>query len=95
MRQSTQITQNARWPWGNVGGSLAQVIDYKLVIDDMKEKASVTLWLDMKTGLPLKRTSTVTWHADTVTNTETYEIQLNLTIDDDLFSVPDKVPGGL
>jgi outer membrane lipoprotein-sorting protein len=55
-----------------VSGKEAQAIDYKLTTKAGKEPLAVTVWIDVKTNLPVKRVVTLQKGKETVTVTETY-----------------------
>ena len=69
-----------------VGKQQAQMISYDLKVNNDTHKAK--LWLSTKTGLPLKRTITITMDGKKGTVTETYQCKLNPKLNDKLFQAP-------
>jgi outer membrane lipoprotein-sorting protein len=59
-------------------GSEARRLDYQVAIKGLDHLLSVALWLDLKTGLPVKRTVTEEIAGEKKTLVETYR---NLTLD--------------
>jgi outer membrane lipoprotein-sorting protein len=55
-----------------VSGKEAQALVYKLTAKGAKEPLAVTVWIDGKTNLPVKRAVTLKQGAETLTVTETY-----------------------
>jgi outer membrane lipoprotein-sorting protein len=70
-----------------VGEREAQVIDYKLVMDN-RDTAESTIWLDTETKLPLKRVFSSKNDNESLRITETYQIRLNSKIDGKKFELP-------
>jgi outer membrane lipoprotein-sorting protein len=70
-----------------VGEREAQVIDYKLVMDN-RDTAETTIWLDTETKLPLKRVLTSKNGNESLRVTETYRIRINGKIDGKKFELP-------
>ena len=71
-----------------VGGREAQVIEYQVKLPDYRD--DLTLWLDVKTGLPLKRVIERKYGARSRT-TEVYrEFTVNPKLDPGLFVLPKK-----
>jgi outer membrane lipoprotein-sorting protein len=75
-----------------VGKQEAQVVQHTLTLKLPKEvKAEVTVWIDTKTQLPLKRVFTTTAEGKKVTVTETYtKVELDGKIDPKQFELPKK-----
>ena len=72
-----------------VGDREAQVLEYKLTARLAKEPFAVTVWLDPKTNLPLKRTITGDPGGQKMTISETYDkVALDEKIDEKKFEVP-------
>jgi outer membrane lipoprotein-sorting protein len=72
-----------------VAGKDAQSVEYKLTIKGMKEPLAVTVWLDSKTDLPLKRVLKGTEDGKTMTITETYtEVTLDKKFEAKTFELP-------
>ncbi len=72
-----------------VGDHEAQVIDYNLQVKDMKETIPVSVWVDTKTDLPLKRVITTTMGKEKVTITETYsKLNPNEKVENKKFELP-------
>ena len=55
-----------------IGDHDAQIIDYNLQVKDRTETIPVSVWVDTKTDLPLKRILTTTKGKEKVTITKTY-----------------------
>jgi outer membrane lipoprotein-sorting protein len=70
-----------------VGEREAQIIDYKLVMDN-RDTAQTTIWLDTETKLPLKRVLTSKNNNESLRVTETYQIRVNGKIDGKKFELP-------
>jgi hypothetical protein len=71
-----------------VGNQEAQVVEYKLQVQGRDEMA-VSVWLDTKTDLPLKRVLTGKKGDDKVTITETYsKMKIDAKIDPKKFELP-------
>jgi outer membrane lipoprotein-sorting protein len=72
-----------------IDGKDAQAIEYKLKAKSSKEPMDVTVWIDVKSGLPVKRVATANEGAMKVTITETYgKMTLDGKIDDKEFVLP-------
>jgi outer membrane lipoprotein-sorting protein len=70
-----------------VGEREAQVITYKLVMDN-RDTAESTIWLDTETKLPLKRVLSFKNDNESLRVTETYQIRVNCRIDGKKFELP-------
>jgi RNA polymerase sigma factor (sigma-70 family) len=64
-----------------VSGKEAQALDYKLTLKNSKEPLGMTVWIDIKTHLPLRRVITLKVGTETFTVTETYT---NAALDDQI-----------
>lgn len=72
-----------------VGGRDAQAVDYTVAVKGNKEPLAVTVWVDEKTHLPVKRTVRVKEGAETMTVTETYaRAAVGEKLDDKEFALP-------
>lgn len=72
-----------------IDGKEAQAIEYKLKVKGQKETMDVTVWIDVKSGLPVKRVATGTEGDMKFTITETYtKLTLDGKIDDKEFALP-------
>lgn len=72
-----------------IDGKEAQAIEYKLKVKSQKETMDVTVWIDVKSGLPVKRVATATEGEMKFTITETYaKLTLDGKIDDKEFALP-------
>ncbi len=72
-----------------VDGKEAQAVEYNLAIKAMKEPLAVTVWLDPKTGLPLKRVLKGKQEGGTMTVTETYtDVALDRKMEAKTFELP-------
>ena len=72
-----------------VGDKEAQAIDYKLTLKGGKEAMAVTVWVDVKTNLPVKRVVISTEDKMTITVTEKYtKTVLDGKIDEKEFALP-------
>jgi hypothetical protein len=77
-----------------VGEREAQVIDYKLVMDNGPPQVTEstiwlgTVWLDTETKLPLKRVLSFKNANESRRVTETYRIRINIKIDEKKFELP-------
>ena len=69
-----------------VGEREAQVIDYKLVMDN-RDTAETTIWIDTETKLPLKRVLSSKNANESLRITETYRIRVNGKIDGKKFEL--------
>jgi hypothetical protein len=68
-----------------IGERVTQRIDYLLSFKGQKTTCPVTLWIDLKTGLPVKRLVSdggLPWF------TETYELTLDGKLDPKMFELP-------
>jgi outer membrane lipoprotein-sorting protein len=65
----------------------AQVINYKLLIDN-RDTAESTIWFDTETKMPLKRVLISKNDNESLRITETYQIRLNVKIDEKNFELP-------
>jgi outer membrane lipoprotein-sorting protein len=71
-----------------VGNLESQVVTYKIA-PPMREPLQVTLWLDTKSQLPIKRTAVVDLKDSKVTVVESYsEFTVNPTFDAKMFELP-------
>jgi outer membrane lipoprotein-sorting protein len=70
-----------------VGEREAQIIDYKVVMDN-RDTAESTIWLDTETKLPLKRVLSSRLANESMRITETYRIRVNGKIDGKKFELP-------
>src|SRR5207247_2149211 len=76
-----------------VGKREAQVVQYRLEDKDSKDSAVVSLWIDTKTHLPLKRliVGEKTGKNDDIRITETYSVfTVDSKLDGKLFEIPQK-----
>jgi outer membrane lipoprotein-sorting protein len=72
-----------------IDGKDAQAIEYKLKARSNKELMDVTVWVDVKSGLPVKRVVTASEGEMKFTITETYaKMKLDEKIDDKEFALP-------
>lgn len=72
-----------------LGGGEAQAIEYKVSLEGNKEPLLVTVWIDLKTNLPIKRVATVTEGKMTITITEKYaKTVLGCKLDEKEFVLP-------
>jgi outer membrane lipoprotein-sorting protein len=72
-----------------VSGKEAQAIDFKVTVKTMKQPLPVTVWIDVKTNLPLKRVVTVQEGKEMITITEQYaNAAIDGKIDDKEFVLP-------
>jgi hypothetical protein len=56
-----------------VSGVESQVIEHQITLKNLEQPISVTVWVDVKTNLPVKRVVTLKEEGrDTITVTETY-----------------------
>lgn len=53
-------------------GAQAQALEYSITLREAGERWTVTLWVDVKTNLPLKRVVTLKQEQNTITVTESY-----------------------
>jgi len=83
-----QVSDFKSGPAEKVGGREAKVVHYRFGEGDMgPDDAEVTLWIDAKTLLPLKRT--VVTKRDVVHLTETYrDFKLDPKVDTKAFELP-------
>jgi outer membrane lipoprotein-sorting protein len=73
----------------SVSGKEAKTLQYKLATKGAKEPLAVTVWIDAKTNLPLKRVIKVKMGEDAITVTETYtKTALDEKIDNKKFELP-------
>jgi len=67
----------------------AQVIEFKATLNPNKQEATVKLWIDCESGLPLKRVFTVNEMKQEIVSTETYSnIKFDEKIDSSKFEFP-------
>jgi outer membrane lipoprotein-sorting protein len=72
-----------------IDGKDAQAIEYKLKVKSNKETMDVTVWVDVKSGLPVKRVASANEGGMKFTITETYgKTKLDEKIDDKEFALP-------
>jgi outer membrane lipoprotein-sorting protein len=72
-----------------LGEQEAQVVEYKLNMKPAKEPFSVTVWIDPKTSLPLKRVLAGKMEDQKMTVTETYtKLVLDGKLDEKKFELP-------
>jgi outer membrane lipoprotein-sorting protein len=72
-----------------VGGRTAQIIEHKLTWAGKEPVFHATVWLDVKTNLPLKRILTSTKDGLTIRFTEVYtDLILDAKLDSKLFDLP-------
>lgn len=72
-----------------VGGREVQVLDYKLTVGPGKDAMAVTVWIDVKSDLPVKRVVKFKEGKETVTVTESYlKAALDGKVDDKEFELP-------
>ena len=72
-----------------IDGKDAQAIECKLKVKSNKETMDVTVWVDVKSGLPVKRVATANEGGMKFTITETYgKLKLDEKIDDKEFALP-------
>jgi outer membrane lipoprotein-sorting protein len=70
-------------------GKETQALDYRLTTKTGKEPLAATVWIDVKTNLPVKRVVTVKEGKETITVTETYaKASLDDKIDNKEFELP-------
>jgi outer membrane lipoprotein-sorting protein len=66
-----------------INGREAQAVEYQLTFPKAKEATKATVWIDVKTHVPLRRTL-----RDKATITEDYQVQINPKIADEKFQLP-------
>jgi outer membrane lipoprotein-sorting protein len=72
-----------------VDGRATRVVEHKLTWAGKEPVFAVTVWLDAKTNLPMKRRLTATKDGSTITITEVYtDVALDGKLDDKLFTLP-------
>lgn len=72
-----------------IDGKDAQAIEYKLKVKSNKEIMDVTVWVDVKSGLPVKRAATANEGGMKFTITETYaKMMIDEKIEDKEFALP-------
>jgi outer membrane lipoprotein-sorting protein len=73
-----------------ISDSEAQVIEYKLTPGGFKEPLVVTVWVDVKTNLPIKRVVTLNRQKESVILTESYtKHEVDGKIDEKEFELPE------
>jgi outer membrane lipoprotein-sorting protein len=72
-----------------VGGAEAQAVEYAVAVKGMPEPLAVTVWIDTKTDLPVKREVAADLAGTKVTITETYtDVTVGGKADDKDFVIP-------
>jgi outer membrane lipoprotein-sorting protein len=71
-----------------VGERETQRLDYHLAVKGQNPRFSVTVWIDLKTGLPVKRRVTGGVGEEKLAYSETYELKLDGKLDPKLFELP-------
>ena len=73
-------------PKERIGEGKARRVDYTLAVKGNEGTFPVSLWIDLKTGLPVKRQ--VGTGVAKVWYTETYQVKLNDKLDPKTFELP-------
>jgi len=91
LNEEFPVTTFKLGPKEMIGEREAQVVQYQLENKKLGSLAKMSLWIDTKTGLPLKRTMAEKQDGKEVRMTETYTVfTVDSNLDDKLFEVPQK-----
>jgi hypothetical protein len=71
-----------------VGERQTQRLDYQLAVKGQNPTFSVTVWIDLKTGLPVKRLVTGGEGEEKLAYCETYNLTLDGKLDPKMFELP-------